>query len=311
MQVAAVDCDQAKKLCSTHGAPGHPVRGQNCWVGAEPGCVQASRASPPSRWEARPPAQRNQCMQQELTGLRRADLPAGGRAQPVHAQGLQAGQGLPGWAQLSSVCLCTQLPCAHVSCACRAGARTAKAISEAATAALPSAQITRITSAAALQSFKARPSMQPRVVLVSEKATASPLLRAMSLRFKGRLLFGSAVAGMAVELGLQQQQLPALALLPEDGAGGAEGLHRCTPGPLLHSRHPDRTRRRAAALLSLVAQQRCTSGRPGVPHCAGGCSALTRCCARRRQQGGRAAALAGAARAARARGGRLPRQPAC
>ena len=61
----------------------------------------------------------------------------------------------------------------------------------------------------------------PQVVLVTEKSTVAPLIKAMSLRFRGRLLFGALTgkqaAALAADLGIEQ--LPGLAVLPADGVG--------------------------------------------------------------------------------------------
>ena len=59
------------------------------------------------------------------------------------------------------------------------------------------------------------------MVLVTEKPSVAPLIKAMSVRFRGRLLFGAVMGGQAADLAadLGIQQLPGLAVLPADGVG--------------------------------------------------------------------------------------------
>lgn len=69
------------------------------------------------------------------------------------------------------------------------GPRTAKAIADALTAALPASQINKIKDAASFSNFTTAGSSLPKVVLYTDKARTSALYKSLSLRFKGRLAF--------------------------------------------------------------------------------------------------------------------------
>ena len=117
-----------------------------------------------------------------------------------------------------------------------AGPRTAKGISDAATAAIPSKLVTPIKSASQLTSFRASSGLVPQVLLATEKAAISPLFRAMSVRFKDRLKFAAVTGPTAAELQgeLRLERLPGIVLLPARGDtvtydGEPAGLlHMCT-----------------------------------------------------------------------------------
>ena len=69
------------------------------------------------------------------------------------------------------------------------GARTAKGIADALTAALPASQISKIKDASSFSNFTTTGSSLPKVVLYTDKTRTSALYKSLSLRFKGRLAF--------------------------------------------------------------------------------------------------------------------------
>ena len=74
-----------------------------------------------------------------------------------------------------------------------AGPRSAKALADAALAALSSAPVAAVRGAEELAAFRSKSAL-PKVVLASAKAAPTALLRSLALRFKGRLAFATARA---------------------------------------------------------------------------------------------------------------------
>ncbi|KAK9845433.1 hypothetical protein WJX81_006361 [Elliptochloris bilobata] len=98
------------------------------------------------------------------------------------------------------------------------GPRTAKALADAALAALLGASVPALKGAEALAAFRGEGAL-PKVVLASAKAAPTPLLRSLALRFKGRLAFATVRdkdAETVAELGLES--FPSLVVLPLDGS---------------------------------------------------------------------------------------------
>lgn len=70
-----------------------------------------------------------------------------------------------------------------------AGPRTAKAIADALTAALPASQISKVKDAQSFTNFTNTASSLPKVVLFTDKPRTSALYKSLSLRFMDRLAF--------------------------------------------------------------------------------------------------------------------------
>ncbi len=103
-----------------------------------------------------------------------------------------------------------------VRLAVHAGARTAKGIADALTAALPSTYISKVRDTSCYSNFTTA-STVPKVVLFTDKSKTSALYKSLSLRFKGRLAFAE-VSNKASDL-IEEHgvtQFPKLVVLDGD-----------------------------------------------------------------------------------------------
>lgn len=111
---------------------------------------------------------------------------------------------------------------AHINLS--AGSGTIKDMKQAAVKLLQDKHITAIKSLQQWQDFLASQAL-PVVILVSEKAAASPLYKALSLRFKNHLVFARASAktpGLSAALGIDS--IPGLAVVKDSSVDHFTGI---------------------------------------------------------------------------------------
>ncbi|GJP76196.1 hypothetical protein CLOP_g6565 [Closterium sp. NIES-67] len=121
------------------------------------------------------------------------------------------------------------------------GARTAKAMSDAAVAALPN-HVT-VLSSSSLPTFLSANALLPKALLFTAKSSTTPLYKALAIDLKARMALGevrsSKEPALMAQYGVKQGQLPALLVLPlkegEEGEGGeGEGETVRYDGELKH-----------------------------------------------------------------------------